>query len=68
MISQIIAEVKLNIGSILKNFKIFIKKLCQKGWAQNFKESKDQNNYFRAKISKKEPQLLRLKLNRKIDY
>ena len=33
-----------------------------------FKKRKGENNYFRAGISKKEPQLLRHKLNRKIDY
>ena len=33
-----------------------------------FKNRKGQNNYFRAGVSKKEPQLLRLKLNTKIDY
>ena len=28
----------------------------------------DQNNYFRAEISKKEQQLLRLKVKNKIDF
>ena len=28
----------------------------------------DQNSYFRAEISKKEPQVLRLKVNKKIDF
>ena len=28
----------------------------------------DQNNYFRAEISKKEQQLLRLKVKKKIDF
>ena len=48
MISQIIAEVPLNITSILNNFKFFIKQVYQKKWTQNIKKKKDQNNYFRA--------------------
>ena len=68
MISQIIAEVPLNIVSILNNFKSFIKKVYQKEWTQNVKKKKDQNNYFRAEISQKEEQLLTLKVKEKIDF
>ena len=68
MISQIIAEVPLNISSILNNFKSFIKRVYQKEWTQNIKKKKDQNNYFRAEISQKEEQLLRLNVKKKIDF
>ena len=68
MISQYIPEVLLNISSILNNFKYFIKKVYQKEWTQNIKKKKDQNNYFRAEISQKEEQLLRLKVKKKIDF
>ena len=53
MISQITAEVPLNISSILNNFKSFIKKVYEKEWTQNIKKWKDQNNYFRAEIKAK---------------
>ena len=68
MISQIIAEVPLNITSILNNFKSFIEKVYQKEWTQNIKKKKDQNNYFTAEISQKEQQLLKLKVKKKIDF
>ena len=68
MISQIIAEVMLNITSILKNFNSFIKKVYQKEWTQNIKKKKHQNNYFKAEISKKEQQLFKLKVKKEIDY
>ena len=61
MISQNIAEKPLNITSILKNFKSFIKQVYQKEWTQNTKKKKDQNNYFRTEISQKEEVLLTLK-------
>ena len=54
MISQIIAEVPLNTSSILNNFKSFIKKVYQKEWTQNIEKKKDENNYFKGEISKKE--------------
>ena len=63
MISQNIAERPLNITSILNNFESFIKEVYQKEWAQNIKKKLDQNNYFRAKISRKEQKLLTLKKN-----
>ena len=68
MISQIIAEVQLNISSILDKFKSFIKKVYQKEWTQNIKKKKHQNNYFKAEISKKEQQLFKLKVKKEIDY
>ena len=54
MLPQKIAESPLNITSILENFKSFIKQLFQKERTQNSKKKKDQNNYYRAEISKKE--------------
>ena len=68
MVSQIIAEVPLNISSILNNFKSFIKRVYQKEWTKNINKKKDQNNYFRAEISKKEQKLLTLKVKNKIDF
>ena len=68
MISQIIAEVPLNISSILNNFKSFIKRVYQKEWTRNMKKKKDQNKYFRAEISQKEHELLRLNVKMKIDF
>ena len=68
MLPQKIAESLLNITSILENFKSFIKQLFQKERTQNSKKKKDQNNYYRAEISKKEQQILRLKVKRKIDF
>ena len=68
MISQIIAEVPLNITSILNNFKSFIEKVYQKEWTQNIKKKKDQNNYFTVEISQKKQQLLKLKVKKKIDF
>ena len=68
MISQNIAERPLNITSILNNFESFIKQVDQKKWTQNIKEKKDQNNYFRAEISRKEEKLLTLKEKKQIDF
>ena len=68
MISQIIAEVPLNISSILNNFKSFIKRVYQKEWTRNMKKKKDQNKYFRAEINQKEHELLRLNVKKKIDF
>ena len=68
MISQIIAQVPLNIRSIINNFKSLLKKYIQKKWTQNIQKKKDQNNYFKAEISEKEQQLLRLRLKTKIDF
>ena len=66
--TQIRAEAPLNISSILNNFKSFIKRVYQKEWTHNIKKKKNQNNYFRAEITKKEQQLLRLKVKKKIDF
>ena len=68
MISQNIAERPLNITSILNNFESFIKQVDQKKWTQNIKKKKDQNNYFRAEISRKEEKLLTLKEKKQIDF
>ena len=68
MIFQKKAERPLNITSILNNFKSFIKQVYQKEWRQNINKKKDQNNYFRAEISQKEEQLLRLNVKKKIDF
>ena len=68
MISQNKAERPLNITSILNNFKSFIKQVYQKHRTQHPNKTKDQNNYFRAEISQKGEQLLRLKVKKKIDF
>ena len=61
MVPQNIAERPLNITSIVNNFKSFIKQVSQKHGTENINKKKDQNHYFRAKISQKEEQLLTLK-------
>ena len=68
MVSKNIAETLLNISSILNNLKSFMKQVYQNHWTQNINNKKDQNNYFRAEISKKEQQVLRLKVKKKIDF
>ena len=68
MAPQNIAKIPLNITSILNNFKSFIKQVYQEHLTQNINTKKDQNNYFRAEISQKEKQLLRLKVKKKIDF
>ena len=68
MISQNIAERPLNITSILNNFESFIKQADQKKWTQNIKKKKNQNNYFRAEISRKEEKLLTLTEKKQIDF
>ena len=65
---QNIAERALNITSIRNNFKPFIKQLFQKHETQNIKKKKDQNNYFRVKISQKEEQLSRPKVKKKVHF
>ena len=64
MIPQNIAATLLNRTSIVNNFKSFKKQLYQKHRTQNIEEKMDQNNYFRAEISQKEEQLLRLKVKK----
>ena len=68
MVSKNIAETLLNISSILNNLKSFMKQVYQNHWTQNINNKKDQNNYFRAEISKKEQQVFRLKVKKKIDF
>ena len=68
MLPQNIAERPLNITSILNNFKSFIKQVYQKHRPQDLNKKKDQNNYFRAEITQREEQLLRLEVNKKIDF
>ena len=67
MVPQNIAESPLNINSILNNFKSFIKQVYQKHRTQNITKKKNQKNYFRAEISHKKEQLLRLQVKKKID-
>ena len=45
-----------------------MKQLYQQRRTQNIKKKKDQNNYFRAEISQKEEQLLKLKVKKTIDF
>ena len=54
--------------SILNNFESFIKHVDQLKWTQNINKKKDQNNYFRAEISRKEEKLLTLKEKKQIDF
>ena len=68
MVPKNIGETLINISSILNNLKSFMKQVYQNHWTQNINNKKDQNNYFRAEISKKEQQVLRLKVNKKIDF
>ena len=68
MVPKNIGETLINVSSILNNLKSFMKQVYQKHWTQNINNKKDQNNYFRAEISKKEQQVLRLKVNKKIDF
>ena len=68
MISQNRAERPLNITSILKNFKSFIKEVYQKEWRQNINKKKEQNNYFRAGISQKVENVLTLKEKKQIAF
>ena len=59
-------ERRINTTSVLTSFKVFIKQVSQKESRQNINKKKDQNNYFRAKISQNEEQLSRLKVKKKI--
>ena len=68
MLPQNIAERPLNITNILNNFKSFIKQVYQKHRPQDLNKTKDQNNYFREEITQREEQLLRLEVNKKIDF
>ena len=68
MVHQNIAERPLDIASILNDLKSFIKEVYQKYRTKNINKKMDQSNYFRAEISKKEEQLLKLKVEKKIDF
>ena len=68
MVSQNIGERHLNVTSILNNFKYFIRQVYQKEWRQNINKKKDQNNYFRLEISRKEEKLLPLKEKKQIEF
>ena len=68
MVSQNIGERHLNVTSILNNFKSFIRQVYQKEWRQNINKKKDQNNYFRLEISRKEEKLLPLKEKKQIEF
>ena len=68
MVHQNAAERRLNEISILTNFRSFIKQVYEKHRTQNSNKKKDQNNYFRAEISQKEEQLVKLKVKEKIDF
>ena len=68
MVPQIMVEKPVNISSILINFKSFIKEVYQKHRTQDLNKKKDQNNCFRAEITQREEQLLRLKVKKKIDF
>ena len=68
MIFPNIGERHLNKTSAPNSFKSFSKQVDQKESTQNTNKKKDQNNYFRAEIRKKEQELLRLKVKKKIDF
>ena len=68
ILPQNIAERALNITSFLNNLKYFIKQVYQKQRTENINKKNDQNNYFRAEISRKEKQLLTLNVKDKIDF
>ena len=68
MIFQKIRERPVYVTRFPTNLRPFIKQVYQKEWLSNINKKKGQNNYFRAEISQKEQQLLRLKLKKKIDF
>ena len=68
MVQQNITERPLNIINILNNFRSFIKHVYQRHRTKNIYKKKDQSHYFKAEISQKEEQLLRLKVKKKIDF
>ena len=67
MISLNMAERPLNITSILKSFKSFIKQVYQKKQTQNIKKKKNENNYFGAEINQKKEQVHTLKYIKQIE-
>ena len=68
MAPKAITERLINISGIIKNFKSFIKQVDQKHRTEILHKKKDQNNYFRAEISKKQEQLLRLQAKKMIYF
>ena len=68
MISQNQVGGPLNTSSILNNFKSFIKEVYQKEWRQTINKRKEQNNYFRARISQNVEKTLTLKENKQIYF
>ena len=68
MIFQKKAERPLNITSILNNLKSFIKQVYQKKWRETINKRKEQNNYFRARISQNVEKTLTLKENKQIYF
>ena len=68
MIFQNIAEKPLDVTSVPKNFKSFIKQVYQKEWMQNINKKNGQNNYFRAEISQKEEKQPTLKEKSRLNF
>ena len=66
MISRKIAERPLNLTSILKRFKSFIKLLYQEKGTQSIEKKKDENNYFTAETNQKEERVHTLKKGKQI--
>ena len=62
------AERPFNITSILNNLKSFIKQVYQKEWRETINKRKEQNNYFRARISQNVEKTLTLKENKQIYF
>ena len=61
------AERPLNITTILKSFKSFIKQVYQKKQTQNIKKKKNENNYFGAEITQKKERVHTLKYIKQIE-
>ena len=71
MIIQNIGEKPLNKTSVPNSFKSFIKQVDQKESTQNVDAKNDQNNYFRAELSQKFEELLKIikkKKQKQIDF
>ena len=68
MLPQNRADRPIKITSILNNFKYFNKQVYQKHRKQNINKKKDQNNQFRAEISQKQKELLKLTVKKKIEF
>ena len=68
MISQIIAEVELNISSILNNFKSLLKKYIKKNGRKILKRKRIKIITSEEKESKKSNNYLDLKKKKTIDF